>query len=87
MSLQVKSGPLVGEYNNLIEYLEAEENLQANCEHRETRRAEVVSGLESEKCHYTVATVCRHCRKTLDYVRQRITHSQGRRVAVEIGQR
>jgi len=86
--LTVKSGALKGrQFDNLLDYIDAEEELQATCEHRETRRHQVVSGLKSDKCHYNVATVCCHCKKVLDSMRQRITHSQGRRLAVEIGQR
>ena len=88
LSLTVKSGAVQGrQFNNLIEFMDEQEEFQERCRHSETRRSEVVSGLKSDKCHYNVALVCCRCNKVLDSVRQQITHSQGRRLKGEIARR
>lgn len=88
LALQVKTGPLAGcGFNNLIEFVEARQQFEDECPHEHTRRAQVVSGLASDKCYHTVAIVCRRCRKVLESNRRPVTHEEGQRIAEEIGQR
>jgi hypothetical protein len=77
--VSVKTGPLKNrKFDGLLDLMGAQDRLQETCKHRFVEVREVVSGMATDQPHYTVALVCKRCRKVLESQRVPVSHRFGK---------